>query len=237
RAVAGRWTGGPAQVAVASSALVGTITGSAVANVATTGAFTIPLMKQRGYTPAFAGAVEAVASSGGQIMPPIMGAGAFIMAEFLGVPYLDIARAALIPAILYFLSVFVAVRFEALRLKLGRSEGDLPRAGELLRSQGLLLIPFVVVVWVIMQGSTPARAAFWAIVSTVAVGIMAVRPAIGWRDVLDALEEGARSVLSVSAACACAGIVLGVVSMTGLGVKLTNTIMAVAGDSVTLALD
>ena len=234
-AVAGRMIGGPAQVAVISSALVGTITGSSTANVATTGAFTIPLMKSRGYRPEFAAGVEAAASTGAQIMPPVMGAGAFIMADILGIEYGDVAMAAIIPAGLYFLGVFLAVRLEALRLGLGRMEPE-ESAWKLLVRRGALLLPLAAILYFVLGGHSPSRASFYGLVVCLAVSLLLPESRMGWRGVIRALENGARGVVAIASACACAGIVVGVMAMTGLGVKFTYIILNVSGGSLPLAL-
>ena len=257
-AAAGRYVGGPAKVAVLASGFFGTISGSSVANTVSTGTFTIPLMKSVGYRGAFAGAVEAASSTGGQIMPPIMGAAAFIMAQFLGVGYLEIAKAALIPALLYYLAVGFMVHMEAKRLGLkGIPKERLPKTWHVLREGGYLLIPIVVLVYLLVEGYTPLKAAYYCIVTTVLISAAAnnwktVRGAsynnenvaaalwtcnrgIG-KDVLQAMENGARLALGVAAACACTGLVIGVVTLTGMGLKLANTIVALSGGSFMLTL-
>jgi len=234
-AVAGRLAGGPAQVAVVSSALLGTVTGSSTANVATTGSFTIPLMKSRGYAPHFAAGVEAVSSTGAQIMPPIMGAGAFIMADMLNVPYSNIIKAAALPAILYFLGVLLAVRFEAYRKNLlSREKGE--NILVLLFKQGHLFIPILVIIYFIIEGHTPMRACWYGILATFIVSTFKRETRFGLWQLLNALEEGAKKVVGIASACACAGIVLGVMNMTGLGIKFTTLIVEVSGGYLPYAL-
>src|ERR671918_427297 len=238
-ALTGHQTGGPAKVACISSGLFGTVSGSAVANVMTTGTFTIPLMRKIGYRPAFAGAVEAVASTGGQIMPPIMGAAAFVMAEFLGVSYLHVATAAAIPAVLYFLAVFVAVHFEAKRTGLhGLPRADLPRLGLVLKERGHLFLPLIIIIWVLVDGYSAQFAALCGIVSVVPSALLrrSTRADISVRMVVEGLISGARNTVTVALACACAGMVVGVVTLTGLGIAFTSVVLAVAQETLILAL-
>lgn len=265
----GRTAGGPAKVSVIASALMGMINGSALANVATTGAITIPLMKKTGYKPEFAAAVEAVASTGGQFAPPIMGAVGFIMAEFLGVPYTTVMLAAVIPAFLYYLTLLMAVHFEARKLGLkGLSPEHIPAAGRVLRERGHLFIPLIVLLWLMFEGYTPLFAASAAIFATIGATwlpsaaktlrarklyfpiLLLIAACLGWlaaskglpwdavllillclaagsrcstqsrmspRLIFRALEEGARSAVGVGAACVIIGIIIGTVSLTGLG--------------------
>jgi TRAP transporter 4TM/12TM fusion protein len=238
-AIAGHTSGGPAKVAVITSSLFGTVSGSAVANVMTTGTFTIPLMKRTGYRPAFAGAVEAVASTGGQLMPPIMGAAAFVMAEFLGVSYLKVAAFALLPAVLYYVAVFMAVHFEARRIGLkGLPRADLPRMKEVLTERGHLFLPLVVIVAVLLSGRSAAFAALTGIASVLPTTWLraSTRRTFGWRTVVDALEAGARNTIVVAMACACAGIVIGTITLTGLGLSFTGVVLALSQNSLILAL-
>jgi len=175
-ALAGGTVGGPAKVSVISSGFLGSINGSSIANTVTTGAFTIPLMKKVGYSPRFAGAVEAASSTGGQLMPPIMGAAAFIMAEFLGIPYIKIAAAAIIPSFLHFFAVGTMVHFEALKRGLkGLPRETLPRVGAVLRERGLLVAPLVVIIYLLIEGSSPFLAAFWGIIFSVSIGQIHIR--------------------------------------------------------------
>ncbi|HSO08144.1 MAG TPA: TRAP transporter permease [Pelomicrobium sp.] len=235
----GHSTGGPAKVAVITSGMFGTISGSAVANVMTTGTFTIPMMSRLGYRPAFAGAVEAVSSTGGQIMPPIMGAAAFVMAEFLGVSYLTVAGYALIPALLYYLAVFVAVHFEAKRIGLeGIPRHELPKLGTVLKERGHLFIPLLIIVGVLIAGYSAPLAALSGIMSVVPVAMLrkTTRPEITFRMVVEALESGARGTLAIATACACAGIVIGAIAQTGLGLTFTSFVLSVAQQNLIPAL-
>ncbi|MHB9153891.1 MAG: TRAP transporter permease [Spirochaetales bacterium] len=243
--LAGWASGGPAKVAVISSALMGTVSGSSVGNVVGTGSFTIPMMKKLGYKPEFAGAVEATASTGGQLMPPIMGAAAFLMAEFTGVPYGRIALAAAIPALLYFFAVFTQVHFEAKKLGLkGLKREELPKAKDLLFKKGYLMLPLVVIIYLLTSGATPMKAALWAIIISVAVAsiVSIINVARGikanfvFMDVVRSLESGARGALGIIAACACAGIITGVVTKTGLGLKLGEILVAAAHNNLLLTL-
>lgn len=229
-AAAGHQAGGPAKVAVISSAFFGTISGSSVANTVTTGTFTIPLMKSIGYEPYFAGAVEAASSTGGQLMPPIMGAAAFIMSDFIGIPYITIAIAAVLPALLYYMAVFVMIHMEAKRLGLrGLPREQLPQTKKIFMAGGHLLIPLFVIVYMLVRGYTPLKAAFYSILWTVAVAMCRKNTRMKLSDIVDAFDEGARSSLGVAAACACAGLVIGSVTLTGIGLKLANGIVALAG--------
>jgi TRAP transporter 4TM/12TM fusion protein len=275
--VAGHTKGGPAKVAVFSSALLGTVNGSAIANVVTTGAFTIPLMKKTGFRPEFAGAVEATASMGGQIMPPVMGAVAFIMSDTLGIPYVEICKAAVIPAVLYFLGVAVMIHFEAGRTGLkGLARADLPKLSRVVRGRWYLLLPLVALIYLLLTGYTPMFAGFYGIVMTIALimfrklweihpgrpfrGLVVAGVAAGAAlifrynlpgalalhgflialcllrpetrktlfELVRSLHNGARSALGVAIACAVIGIVVGVATMTGFGVKLSSAITSLA---------
>lgn len=229
--IAGKRTGGPAKVAIFSSALQGTISGSSVANVVTSGSFTIPMMKKLGYKKEFAGAVEATASTGGQIMPPIMGAAAFLMVEFIGggITYWDIAKAAAIPALLYFAGVWIMTHFEAKRVGLrGLKDEEMPNRKEVLKKIYLLL-PILAVIILLMSGMSVIRAALWSIVITVAVSMISKETRIGFRDAIEALVDGARTALGVAAATAAAGIIVGVVVKTGLGLKMANGLLDLSG--------
>ncbi|HPZ76840.1 MAG TPA: TRAP transporter fused permease subunit, partial [Thermosynergistes sp.] len=219
------------------SGMFGTISGSSVANVVTTGTFTIPLMKSIGYEPHFAGAVEAAASTGGQLMPPIMGAAAFVMSEFIGVPYIRIAAAAIVPAILYYLAVFVMVHMEALRLGLkGLPRELLPNVWKTLKDGGHLLIPVAILVYLLVKGYTPLRAALVCIIVTVVIAMMRKNTRLKPLDLYEAMENGARSALGVASACACSGLIIGVVTLTGLGLKIANGIIYLAGGVFFLTL-
>lgn len=235
--IAGKRIGGPAKVAVFSSALQGTISGSSVSNVVTSGSFTIPMMKKLGYRKEFAGAVEAAASTGGQIMPPIMGAAAFLMVDFIpGMTYWKIAKAAAIPAILYFAGIWIMTHLEAKRTGLkGLSDEEMPNRKEVLKKLYLLL-PILVVVALLFSGMSIMRAALWSIVATVIVSAVRKATRIGVKDAVIALAEGAKSALSVAAATACAGIIVGVVTKTGLGLKLANGLVDLADEKLLLTL-
>lgn len=229
-AIAGRASGGPAKVAVITSALEGTISGSSVANTVGSGSFTIPMMKKLGYKPEFAGAVEASASTGGQIMPPIMGAAAFLMAEFIGMPYIEIAKAAAIPACLYFAGVLISVHFEAKRLGLkGMPPEEIPSIWSVVIQRGYLFVPLVAIIYVLMEGSTPIMAALVGLGLSVAAGMIKKETRMNFNDILLALEAGARSALGVAIACASAGIIVGVVTLTGVGLKMANGLVDLAG--------
>ncbi len=257
-AAAGKYVGGPAKVAVLASGFFGTISGSSVANTVSTGTFTIPLMKSVGYRSHFAGAVEAASSTGGQIMPPIMGAAAFIMAQFLGVSYYEIAKTAIIPALLYYLAVGFMVHMEAKRLGLkGIPKERLPVTTQVLREGGYLLIPIFVLIYLLMQGYTPLKSAYYCILTTVIISFLANNwktftgakqegtpmgqaltqcNILSTKAVLSAMENGARLALGVAAACACTGIVIGVVTLSGMGLKLANAIVALSSGSFMLTL-
>jgi len=236
-ALAGWSTGGPAKVAVVSSGLMGTVSGSSVANVCTTGMFTIPLMKSVGYEPHFAGAVEAVASTGGQIMPPVMGAGAFIMAQFLGVPYLEVALAAVVPALLYYFAVMVQVHFEATRLGLkGIPWAQLPPLWPLIKSKGFLLIPLIAIIYFLIAGYTPLRAAFNGILVSFALSWLNKETRLTPARILEAFQAGARGAIGVACACATVGMVVGMGTLTGLALRIANAIVTLAGGSKILTL-
>lgn len=228
-ALAGWSTGGPAKVAVVSSGLMGTVSGSSVANVCTTGMFTIPLMKSVGYEPYFAGAVEAVASTGGQIMPPVMGAAAFIMAQILGVPYIEVAIAAVVPALLYYFAVMVQVHFEACRLGLrGIPWKQLPPLGPLLKSKGFLLIPLIAIIYFLLAGYTPLKAAFNGILVSFVLSWLNKETRLTPAKLYDAFQSGARSAIGVACACATVGMVVGMGTLTGLALKIAGAIVAMA---------
>ena len=229
-ALAGWARGGPAKVAVISSAFMGTVSGSSVANVAGTGSFTIPMMKKLGYRKEFAGAVEAASSTGGQLMPPVMGAAAFLMAEFVGVPYIDIVAAAVIPAILYFAGVLLGVHLEARFSNLkGIPRDQLPKAWVIFKERGHLAIPLVVIVYLLVTGFTPMRAALVAIVLSIVASALRKNTRMKPIEIVHGLETGARNVLGVVIACAAAGIIIGVVTKTGVGLKLASGLLALSG--------
>ncbi|WP_369802894.1 TRAP transporter permease [Sporosarcina sp. P20a] len=235
--LAGRLTGGPAKVAIFSSALQGTISGSSVANVVGSGSYTIPMMKKLGYRKEFAGGVEAAASTGGQIMPPIMGAAAFLMVEFIGgVTYWEIAKAAAIPALLYFTGIWIMTHFEAKRVGLkGMDASQIPNRKETLKKIYLLL-PILGIIVFLLIGIPTMKAALLGIVLTIAVSAISKETRIGFKDMIDALVDGARTALAVAAATACAGIIVGVVVKTGLGLSLATGLISAAGGNVLLTL-
>ena len=235
----GRVRGGPAKVAVVASSFFGSISGSAVANVVGTGSFTIPLMKSIGYRPMFAGAVEAVASSGGQIMPPIMGAAAFLMAELLEISYFTVVVAALIPAILYYVAVFCAVDFEAGRDNLqGLAPERIPSFGTLMRTRWYFLIPPLTLVYLMgVQKYSPSMSAFWTLWTSVAVGMIRPETRMGPKKFWETLRGGALASLPIVAACATSGIILGVINLTGIGLRLSSIMVKLAGGEILILLD
>lgn len=236
--LAGKLIGGPAKVAVFSSALQGTISGSSVANVVTSGSYTIPMMKKLGYRKEFAGAVEAAASTGGQLMPPIMGAAAFLMVEFIGrgITYWDIAKAAAIPALLYFTGIWIMTHFEAKRVGLkGLRDDQMPNRKEVFKKIYLLL-PIIAIIVLMLTGTPVMHAALYGIIISIGVAMFNKDTRLKPMDVIGALVEGARTALGVVAATACAGIIVGVVVKTGLGLSLANSLVALAGGSIILTL-
>jgi len=233
--LAGRYAGGPAKVAVVASAMFGTISGSSIANTVTTGSLTIPAMKRIGYRPHFAGAVEAAASAGGQITPPIMGAAAFVMIEFLEIPLTTLLLAAAIPAAMHFWGVFVQVHFEAKRLGLrGLTEDEIPKLWPTIRDGWPTVIPLVLLVWVIIDGYTPYLAAFTGITACIVVGFLNPKNRLTIKDLWDAFELGARYALAVGAAAAAVGIVVGVVTLTGAGFRIGFIVTQAAAQSAEL---
>ncbi|WP_157152038.1 TRAP transporter permease [Brachyspira sp. SAP_772] len=237
-AIAGSYDGGPAKVAVLTSAMFGTVSGSSVSNTVGTGSFTIPMMKSLGYRPEFAGAVEASASTGGQLMPPIMGAASFLMAESLGIPYKEVAKAAIIPAILYFTGIFIMVHLEAKKTGLkGLSKDSLPKIGELLMKKGYLVIPLATIIYFFVLGKTAIYAGLMGII---AAGLVAIINSIvdiilkrersfTFNDLIDVFVNGARNIISVAVACAMAGIIIGVITLTGLGLKIGAGLISISG--------
>ncbi|MCR4818641.1 MAG: TRAP transporter permease [Fretibacterium sp.] len=224
----GRTPGGPAKVSVLASALMGMINGSAIANVATTGTFTIPLMKRTGYRKEFAGAVEAVASTGGQFCPPIMGAVGFVMAEFLNMSYTWVMLAAVVPAFLYYLGLLFAVHFEAKRLGLsGLSKENIPNAVKVIREQGHLLIPLVVLIALMSMGYTPLFAAVIALFATVAASWLRRDTRMTWDKIVAATAEGARGAVAVGVCCVIIGVIIGTVTLTSLGLNVGYLILSV----------
>ncbi|MDA0916239.1 MAG: TRAP transporter permease [Proteobacteria bacterium] len=229
-ALTGHRTGGPAKAAVVASGMTGTVYGSAVANVVTTGSFTIPLMKNYGYRAKFAAAVEACASSGGQITPPIMGAAAFIMAEFLEAPYTYVILAALIPAFLYFTTIYFMVHIEAEKHGIEKIDKSmLPNVIEVLKGGGHMLLSLVVLVGLLIYGKTAMTAGFWSIVSVIILSFFKKNTRMSVVDLLGAFESGIKSTVPVTIACACAGIIIGSVFVSGLGLKFTQSVIDLSG--------
>ncbi len=233
RSIAGSSRGGLAKTAVVASALFGSISGSPISNVATTGAMTIPMMKRSGYPAYFAGAVETAASCGGTIMPPVMGAVAFLMAELLGINYSDVLIAAIIPALLYYLAVFMAVDFEALRMKLkGENKEDLPNAGKTLIKGIQYLFPLIWLVVRLFQAASPSRCAVESIIAMIVIAVITqlvkrdTKYPISFKGLANALVNSMNSLMPVAIACAAAGIVIGVIQLTGIAGKFTSLIMS-----------
>lgn len=229
--------GGPAKTAILSSMLMGCISGSPVANVVTTGTFTIPLMKRAGYESHEACAVEAVASTGGMIMPPVMGAAAFIMAEYLNISYGKVMTAALIPAVLYYMSLFFMVDFVSLKKRLlGMPKSDLPPIRRTMRQSFHLFIPIAGLIYFLIAGWSPMKTVFWAITVLVVIACMRKSTRMSLKGVIEAISDGIISTIPVAVACAAAGIIVGVVGLTGLGVKFSSSLMALSGGSQILGL-
>lgn len=236
-ALTGGSRGGPGKVSIVSSSLFGTVSGSAVANVMVDGWLTIPLMKRAGFKPAFAAAVEATASTGGQIMPPVMGAAAFVMAEFLGVPYIQIAKHALIPALLYYVALFFTVHFEALRSDLkGVPKAEVPRMREVVVRRGHLFLPVILILGYLVAGYTATYAALYATAAVVGLSWLRRETRMGPRKILAALEDGARNTLAVAVTCAAAGVIIGVITLTGVGLRFTSLVVFLAGQHLIAAL-
>lgn len=235
-ALAGWTAGGPAKVSVIGSGFMGMVNGSAVANVVTTGAVTIPLMKKTGYSSRFAAAVEAVASTGGQIAPPVMGAAAFIMAEFIGVPYTKIILAAIIPALVYYIALFMVVHFEAKKIGLkGISKENIPNVVQVLKEGGHLTIPIIVLLGLLFTGVTPLYAATFALIATVVASWFRKSTRMGLKQIVDSMVEGSLSAIGVGIACAIVGVVVGTVSLTSVGLTLGNNILQLSGGSIIVA--
>ncbi|MGO3770111.1 MAG: TRAP transporter permease, partial [Vreelandella alkaliphila] len=258
-AATGRQRGGPAKAAVLASAGMGSISGSAIANVVTTGAFTIPLMKKLGYQPKQAGGIEAAASTGGQIMPPLMGAGAFLIAEYTNTPYLEIVKVSILPAIMYFATVYLFVHIIALKQGMqGLAKSELPQMRQVMKDGWHFLLPLAVLVWLLAMSMSPMRVGYYAVVTIIAVAVLRyalwyffIAPKQGqpvtmsrtkgvvWAGLVklvQGLELGARNAVAVSMACAVAGIIVGVVGLTGLGLKFSSMMLAFSGGNLVLAL-
>jgi TRAP transporter 4TM/12TM fusion protein len=236
-AMTGHRQGGPAKASVVASAFLGTVSGSAVANVVTTGSFTIPLMKRLGYRPKFAGAVEACASSGGQITPPIMGAAAFIIAEFLHVSYLTVVVAAILPTLLYFATIYFMVDLEAAKHNIKSiPKEQLPRVSDVLKEGWHLLFALAVLVGLLVVGYTAMLAAFWSTLALIALSFVNSHTRMSAVDLIAAFESGVRSAMPVTVACACAGIIIGSVFTSGLGLKFTNSVIDLSEGNLLLLL-
>lgn len=236
-ALTGRSIGGPAKAAVVSSAMVGCISGSASANVATTGVFTIPLMKKAGYPAYYAGAVEAVASTGSQIMPPIMGSAAFIIAETLGLSFRDIAAAAIIPALLYYISVYFSVHFESCKRGLvGMDEADIPDVKITVKKYGTSIIPLFILIGMIVAGYSAMYTALYATIAAIVISLFNKNTRMTFKQIIEAIIRGCKGVMSIATACAAAGCVIGMISLTGLGLKLSSLIIQLASGQLIIAL-
>ena len=244
-AIAGGASGGPAKVAVLSSALLGTVSGSSVSNTVGSGSFTIPMMKKLGYKGEFAGAVEAAASTGGQLMPPIMGAAAFLMAESLGMPYITIVKAAIIPALLYFTGIFITVHLEAKKLGLkGMPKDELPKFLPLFLRKGYMVLPLLVIIVFLCMGRTAVYAALMGIVSALLIGIVSSfvdmaqgkKPTFTINEVVSIMCAAARNIISVAIACAMAGIIIGIVTLTGIGLKFGAGLISISHGIVFITL-
>ncbi|MFY0990127.1 TRAP transporter permease [Halomonas sp. C05BenzN] len=236
-AAAGHSPGGPAKVSILASGMMGMIQGSSAANVASTGLFTIPLMKKLGFKGYFAGAVEAVASCGGQFLPPVMGASAFIMAEYLQVPYSQVALGALIPAILYYAAVYLQVHFRAKRMGMvGISRKNLPQVKDVIKKDGHLVLPLFILIGMLVLGFTALFAAFFSIISVVVISSVRRHSRMGIKEIIDALEIGARNSISTAVACAAVGFIVGTVGLTGVGLLFTQSIIGFADGALLPAL-
>lgn len=236
-ALTGYTRGGPAKAAVVSSGMMGTISGSSTANTVTTGSFTIPLMKSIGYSSVFAGAVEPVASTGGQLMPPIMGAAAFVMAEFLGVPYIEIAKAAIFPALFYYLALFMAVDFRAAKIGLrGLSREQLPDLFQTLKKGWILLAPIFALIYLLVQGYSPQKSVVLSITILIIISMFSKETRLTPKKFLEAITEAGISATTVAVACAAAGIIVGITTMSGLGLKFTGIVFDISRGILPLAL-
>jgi TRAP transporter 4TM/12TM fusion protein len=229
-AIAGHLKGGPAKVAIISSGMVGSVTGSTVANVYTTGQFTIPMMKRIGYRPPFAGAVEALASNGGQIMPPVMGAAAFIIAAYAGIPYAQVALASLVPALIYYAGLYWYIHLEAVKHGLeGIPRSEKPAFLTVLIRRGYLVTPLIVLIGLMVYGMSPIRAAFYSIIYTVAVSWLRRESRMGVREIFEAMERGAKDAVMIIIICAVIGYIIGTFTLTGLGLNLSSAIIHLSG--------
>lgn len=235
--IAGRFRGGPAKTAVVSSALMGCVSGSSIANVVTTGTFTIPLMVSSGYKKNSACAIEAVASTGGMIMPPMMGAAAFILAEYVGVSYGEVCWAAIIPAVLYYLGLFLCVDKEAAANGLvGQKKEDLPKPLAILKQKGYLLLPLVILIYCLVRSFSPQKTVFWTILILIAISYLRKESRITPRKACEAMKSTVKGMAPVAAACAAAGLIVGAINLTGVGVNFTSSITRLSGGSPFVAL-
>ena len=235
--IAGRFRGGPAKTAVVSSALMGCVSGSSIANVVTTGTFTIPLMVSSGYKKNSACAIEAVASTGGMIMPPMMGAAAFILAEYVGVSYGEVCWAAILPAVLYYLGLFLCVDKEAAANGLvGQKKEDLPKPLVILKQKGYLLLPLVILIYCLVRSFSPQKTVFWTILILIAISYLRKESRITPRKACEAMKSAVKGMAPVAAACAAAGLIVGAINLTGVGVNFTSSITRLSGGSPFVAL-
>jgi TRAP transporter 4TM/12TM fusion protein len=236
--VAGGKRGGPAKAGVFASALMGTVSGTSVSNVVTTGAFTIPLMKKIGYSPRFSGALESVASTGGQIMPPILGSAAFIMASLTGIAYLDIVAASVLPALLFFVAVYIMVDLEAAKTGLhGLDKNKIPNPIKILRKQGFLIAPLLVLIFILtILKSSPNKAALWAILTVLLVSFFSKSTFMTPVKIFGALVNSSTSAMGIISACATAGIIIGILNLTGVGLKFASLIISFSGNNLSIAL-
>jgi TRAP transporter 4TM/12TM fusion protein len=235
--ITGRFSGGPAKTAVVASGFMGSVAGSAVANVVATGSFTIPMMKKIGYRPHVAAAVEAAASTGGQLMPPIMGAGAFLMAEFTQTPYLEIVKISFIPAVLYFFSVILFVHFEAQKQGIwGLPKEKLPSLGQTVKEGIHFIIPVAILIAVLVMNYSPMMAGFISILAVYCTALIRKRSRISIGTLIKTLEQGARNAIMVAAACAAAGIIVGIVNLTGTGLRFSSLVVSLSQGIPLLAL-
>ena len=236
-ALAGRSTGGPAKVAVIASSLFGSVSGSAIANTVSTGAFTIPLMKRAGFKPHVAGAIEPSASIGGMFMPPIMGAGGFLMAELTETPYAHIMAIAIFPALLYFFSVFCMIHFEAKKHKIvGTAGADLPHWTEVLKREWFYSLPLVIITVLMIMGRSPGYSAFWATLACIAISWLRPETRMGPKEIWEAIQTGARNTLIIGATLGVIGVIVGTISLTGIGLKFSDIIISLAGGNLLAAL-
>ncbi|MGB7307030.1 MAG: TRAP transporter fused permease subunit [Burkholderiaceae bacterium] len=236
-AISGKSPGGPAKIAVISSGLYGTISGSPTSDVVTTGAVTIPMMKRLGYSSSFAGAVEVAASTGGSLLPPVMGAAAFIMAEYTGIRYVDIAMAALIPALLYYLPIYWVVHLRAERYQLAAlDQGNSRSLWQTLRSGGLFIAPLIAITWALLDGYTPTYAALYGLLAVLVVSVLRKQTRIGPKAIMDILADTSVRMVAVAGACAAAGLVIGGITMTGLASKLGHVVFLLAGTNAFVSL-